>query len=75
VFSTRRIGIAAILTPAFSSTPLMPSVLRGGRFYARYGFVAIGDSSFAVVSGADAGSDLISNDLCRIVDYCELWQK
>ena len=53
----------------------MPSVLRGGRFYARYGFAAIGDSSLAVVAGADAGSDLISNDLCRIVDYCELWQK
>jgi hypothetical protein len=40
------------------------------RFYERYGFVVIGDRSFAVVSGAETSLDLISNDLCRIVDYC-----
>ena len=42
------------------------------RFYERYGFVVVGDRSFAVASGAETSLDLISSDLCRIVDCCEL---
>ena len=40
------------------------------RFYERYGFVVIGDRSYAVASGAETSLDLImvqlSNDLCVV---------
>ena len=46
------------------------------QFYERYGFVVIGDRSFAVASGAETSLDLImgqlSNALCVVV-YIELY--